>query len=198
MDASDIEIGSALMQRTPPNWFRPIYYASLRFSHAERNYSIIEKEVLNMIYNITKFRHYLLGRKFTFHVDHLALPYLVNKQALTGRLARWMLLLQEFDFDIQHHPGVQHTVAYYLSRLETGEPPDQEYGDFPDATLFSINDTRMESHPEDTWIKEMTYFLTTGLPPNHLSLHAKKRLAVRSRNFCLYTNTLYHKGSDDI
>ena len=60
-----------------------------------------------------------------------------------------MLLLQEFDFDIQHRPGVQHAIADSLNRLETGEQPDQEYGDFPDATLFSINDTRMESHPED-------------------------------------------------
>ena len=32
-----------------------------------------------MIYNINKFWHYLLGRKFTFHVDHAALLYLVEK-----------------------------------------------------------------------------------------------------------------------
>ena len=53
-----------------------------------------------MIYNINKFRHYLLGKKFTFHVDHVPLLYLVSKQALPGKLAQWMLLLQEFDFDI--------------------------------------------------------------------------------------------------
>ena len=109
-----------------------------------------------------------------------------------------MLLLWEFDFDIQHRPGVQHAIADYFSRLETGEQPDQQYGDFPDAALFSINDTEMESHPEDVWITEMTYFPTTGLPPDHLSLDAKKRLEVRSRNFCLYTNTLYHKGLEGI
>ena len=28
VDASDIAIGSALMQKTPPNWYRPVYYAS--------------------------------------------------------------------------------------------------------------------------------------------------------------------------
>ena len=58
-----------------------------------------------------------------------------------------MLLLQEFDFNIQHRPGVEHVVADYLSHLETGEQPDQEYGDFPDATLFFINNTEMESYP---------------------------------------------------
>ena len=53
-----------------------------------------------MIYSINKFRHYLLGKKITFHVDHAALLYLVSKQSLTGKLAQWMLLLQEFNFDI--------------------------------------------------------------------------------------------------
>ena len=89
-DASDIAIGSALMQRTPPNWFRPIFYASRRLSHAVKTYFTTEKEAHNMIYNITKFRHYLLGRKFTFDVDHSTLFYLFDKQALTGLLARWM------------------------------------------------------------------------------------------------------------
>ena len=79
-----------------------MYYASRRLSTVEKNYSTTKREALGMIYSINKFRHHLLGRKFTFHVDHSAPLYLVNKQALTGRLARWILLLQEFDFQIQH------------------------------------------------------------------------------------------------
>ena len=67
--------------------------------------------MVSSIYSVNKFRHYLLGKKFTFHVDHSALPYLVSKQELTGKLARWMLLLQEFEFDILYRPGVQHAFA---------------------------------------------------------------------------------------
>ena len=44
----------------------------------------------------------------------------------------------------------------------------------------------------------MTHFLSIGLPPDHLTLDAKKWLAGLSRNFCLLSNTLYHKGSDNI
>ena len=77
-----------------------MYYASRKLSAAERNYSTTEREALGMIYNIRNFRHYFLRRKFTFHVDHAALLYLVEKQMLTGKLARWMLLLQEFYFAI--------------------------------------------------------------------------------------------------
>ena len=43
------------------------------------------------MYSVNKFRHYLLGKKFTFHVvqDHSALLYLVSKASLTGKLAKW-------------------------------------------------------------------------------------------------------------
>ena len=162
------------MQCTPSNWYRPVYYASQWLSTAEKNYSTTEREALGMIYSINKFRHYLLGRKFTFHVDHSALLYLVNKQALTGRLARWMLLLQEFDFQIQHRPGVQHVVADYLRRLESGEPTETAYNDLPDANLFNL--TTMSDDNEDEWITEMTHFLSSGLPPEHMALDARKLL----------------------
>ena len=74
-----------------------------------------------MIYSINQFRHYLLGQKFTIHVDHLALLYLVSKQELTEKLAQWTLLPQEFEFNILHRPGVQYSVTDNLSRLELGE-----------------------------------------------------------------------------
>ena len=56
VDASDIAIGSALMQLTEPAWYRPVYYASRKLSTAERNYSTTEREALGMIYNIRKFQ----------------------------------------------------------------------------------------------------------------------------------------------
>jgi hypothetical protein len=133
VDASDIAIGSVLMQMYEKNWFRPVYYASRRLSKAERNYLTTEREALGMIYSVTKFRHYFLGKKFTFHVDHSALVYLVSKASLTGKLAPWMLLLQEYEFDIVHRPGVQHAVADYLSRLESGEARTGMTDDFPDT-----------------------------------------------------------------
>ena len=56
---------------------RPVYYSNWKLSTGERNYSTTEREALGMIYSINKFHHYLLGKKFTFHVDHVALLYLI-------------------------------------------------------------------------------------------------------------------------
>ena len=134
------------MQLTEPNWYKPLYYASRNLSTAEGNYSITKREALGMIYNINKFRHYLLGRKFTFHVNHTTLLYLVGKHALTCKLARWMLLLQEFDFVIQHRPGTQHAVVDFLSKIDNGEMVREDDDDFPDADILRITTvaTRME------------------------------------------------------
>ena len=57
-------------------------------------------------------------------MDHAALLFLVSKQLLTGKLVRWMLLLQEFEFEIQHRPGAQYMVADYLRRIENDDFPD--------------------------------------------------------------------------
>ena len=161
VDASNIAIGSALMQFTEPNWYRPVYYASRKLSTAERNYSTTEREAVGMIYNINKFQHYLLGRKFTFRVDHAALLYLVEKHALKGKLARWMLLPQEFDFVIQHWLGTQHVVADFLSGIDNGETVRKDDDDFPNADILRIATmaTRTEETFPNRWLMEMTYFL---------------------------------------
>jgi len=69
-----------------------------------------------MIFGIKNYRQYLLGRKFVIRTDHAALAYLMTAKDLIGQQARWVDLLSEFDFTIQHRPGVSHTNADALSR----------------------------------------------------------------------------------
>ena len=130
-----------------------------------------------MVYNVTKYRHYLLGRKFSFHVDHSALIYLVSKVSLTGKLARWTLLLEDFKSDIIHRPGVQHAVADYLSLLESREPGECVRNNFLDAQLFraeAFNTTELDEESAYLWITKMMTFLSTGLPPKGISPDERK------------------------
>ena len=128
-DASDIAVGAMLAQNPTGKTDQPIAYASRLLSKAEKNYTTTEKEALAMVYAVNKFRHYLLGNKFIFYVDHLALQYLVNKPQVSGTLARWLLLFLEFDFKVIYKPGKTHGVADALLRNEGAEPatgiPDQ-------------------------------------------------------------------------
>jgi len=58
---------------------QPVMYASKLLNFVERIYTISEREALAMVYALHKFKHYLLGNRFVFYVDHMALVYLVNK-----------------------------------------------------------------------------------------------------------------------
>ena len=93
-----------------------IAYAGRDLNSAERNYSATEREALAVVAGIKKFQSYLHGRRFTVHTDHNALKWLMQIKDPTGKLARWSLLLQQFDFTIQHRPGRTNGNADALSR----------------------------------------------------------------------------------
>ncbi len=57
---------------------QPIAYAFCLLNNMECNYTTMEHEALAMVYALHKFWHYLLGNKFVFYVDHMALLYLIK------------------------------------------------------------------------------------------------------------------------
>ena len=76
-----------------------------------------------MVYAPEKFKNYLLGAQFKMFTDNSALKYLVNKPMLGGKIYRWLLLFQEYDFDIIVKPRRLNAGPDHLSRLESGEEP---------------------------------------------------------------------------
>nr|GFB57210.1 retrovirus-related Pol polyprotein from transposon 17.6 [Tanacetum cinerariifolium] len=78
--------------------FRPIHYDSKTMTEAESNYTIVEKEMLAVVYAFEKFQSYLIMNKSIVYMDHSTLKYLFAKKDSKARLLRWVLLLQEFTF----------------------------------------------------------------------------------------------------
>lgn len=64
---------------------------------AKQNNNTIKREALVRIFVVTNFR-YLLASKFELHIEHHTLIYIVNKSFLARKMARWKLLLEEFDY----------------------------------------------------------------------------------------------------
>jgi hypothetical protein len=76
-----------------------------------------------MVYALHKFKHFLLGNKFVFYVDHMALEYLVNKPQVSRRITRWSLLFLEYKFIVVYKLGRTHVVADVLSELLDSQEP---------------------------------------------------------------------------
>ena len=115
-DASDLSIGAVLSQNINGEE-KVCAYASRSLSKSERKYCVTRKELLAVIHFVKHFRHYLYGRKFLIRTDHSSLRWLMQFKDPQNQIARWLEILSEFDFDVQHRPGRLHRNADALSRL---------------------------------------------------------------------------------
>ena len=142
-----------------------IAYAGRDFNAAERNYSTTEREALAVIFGIKKFEPYLYGRKFVLHTDHHSLKWLMSISDPTGRLARWSLLVQQYDFDIKHRPGAAHANADALSRRPYTIPsPSLSAYDAPGVQTPRVRELQRRDQDLSDLI---TYFETSKLPDHN-------------------------------
>ncbi|XP_074283794.1 uncharacterized protein LOC141608332 [Silene latifolia] len=76
---------------------RALYYLSRTLVGAELNYAPIEKICLALVFAIQKLRHYMQAH--TIHVVSKANPikYILSRPVLSGRLAKWAMLLKQYD-----------------------------------------------------------------------------------------------------
>lgn len=171
-DASAVEVGSALCQPYEGGRDCPIAFASRQLTRAEHNYTTTERAALAMVYSVKKFRDYLLLNLLIFYVDHIALRYLVNKLDLNGRIARWVLFLEEYKLD------KKHLQANHVSRLskELGtEPIDDE---FLNASLFVVDVV-------PAWYNNFATFLSTHQMLAGLSKVERRKVRVKNKYFAI-------------
>ncbi|XP_047150526.1 uncharacterized protein LOC124822551 [Vigna umbellata] len=117
-DAFNYALGVVLTQkigRLP----RVIYYASTTLDVAQANYTTTEKELLAIVFALDKFSSYLRGSPVIVFTNHAALKFLLKKAKSKPRLIMCMLLLQEFDMQIQDRSGEQNLVIDHLFSYAT-------------------------------------------------------------------------------
>jgi len=114
-DASNYAVGVVLGQRVDK---KPhvIYYASHTLNDAQLNYTVTEKEFLTVVFGFEKFRLHLIGSHVIVYTDNSALKHLLSKKDAKPRLVRWILLLQEFDYELRDKKGFENLIAEHLSR----------------------------------------------------------------------------------
>ena len=92
----------------------PVAYASKKLSAAECKYSTLERECLEIVWGMNKFRLYLAGKPFILQTDHKPLWYLNHAKFQIDRIMRWALALQGYNYKVESIPGKDNIVADYF------------------------------------------------------------------------------------
>ena len=95
-----IVIGALLIQPRDDSVDYPIVCSSRKLNKEEHNYSTTEREAIWMVFTLNKYWHYLLPNPFIFYTNIQDLKYLVNKPLHHGIICHWLLLFQEFEFEV--------------------------------------------------------------------------------------------------
>ena len=90
-------LGALLAQENEEGKENALYYLSRMLVGAENRYTPIGKHCLSLVFAVKKPRHYLLSHKVIPISRIDPLKYLMTRPLLTGRLAKWGLILMEFD-----------------------------------------------------------------------------------------------------
>ena len=102
--------------------------------------------------------------------DHAALRYLFGKKDAKPRLIHWILLLQEFDLEVQDKKRSENLVANHLSWLGQEEVrPDLVIQEaFPDEQLFACEINL-------PWYANIVNFLACKVLTPDLTYHQRKQ-----------------------
>ena len=176
-----------------------IYYASRTLNQAQGNYDTTEKEQL---YAFEKFKAYLLGSKIIVYTDHATLKYLLSGKKVKPKLIWWVLLLQEFDWEVKDKKGTENKVADHLSRIvQWGEHTEIDDA-FLEEQLYVVQANalinfvlrgqpdegrRKDASNIEPWYADIINDLTTGELPSSLVISTAQRQKIKSESkYTLY------------
>jgi ribonuclease HI len=95
--ALDGYLGALLAQENQEGNQNALYYLSRMMVGAEHGHSPIENYFLALIFAVKKLRHYMLVHKVVLISKVDPLKYLMTQPILMGILAKWSIILTEFD-----------------------------------------------------------------------------------------------------
>ncbi|XP_036339729.1 uncharacterized protein LOC118749046 [Rhagoletis pomonella] len=110
--------GAVMLQKDVDDQeLHPIQYMSRRTKPNEERFHSYELEALAIVEAVKKWRTYLLGIKFKIIKDCNAFALTLRKREVPPRVSRWALLLQDYDYSIEHRSGSRMKHEDALSRV---------------------------------------------------------------------------------
>ena len=158
-----MSIGYVLGQTDRKGREQVISYGGRALRAAEKNYGIRDLELLALAEGVKHYHIYLAVRKFKVFTDHQALLHFqkIKETQNTGKLARWTMFLQGYNFEMVYKKGTSHGNADALSRRQYEPEPkiltaykstqtDTHFVDFnPAASICELRTTPKEKLVKD-------------------------------------------------
>ena len=129
--------------------------------------------MLAIVYAFDKFRAYLVGQKVIVYSDHAALKYLLGKKDAKPRLLQWILMLQEFDWEVRDKKGSENLVADHLSRLDQDGLKKHDDG-IPINKTFHSEHLLSVASKELPWFADIANYLVSGTLPYGMDYRQEK------------------------
>lgn len=172
-DACGSGLGAVLSQKVNGH-LAPVAYASRPLNQHEKNYATFELEALGVVFALTKFRQYLEHRPFHLFTDNSALSYILNHPRQVGKIARWITLINSFQFTVSHVRGVDNSAADFLSRLYE-DPVEGEVPESQKVVTIPTEEQTVKQKTKQKTVKQPC-FLLTNLPEvfKDLATHQKQ------------------------
>lgn len=90
---------------------------ALRIKHQQL--SVYQKEMIDIVVVMQKWRSYLIGKHFTIKTNHQSLMYLMEQRISNPSQQKWLAKLMGYDCTITYKKGQDNLVANALSRIPT-------------------------------------------------------------------------------
>ncbi|XP_039688680.1 uncharacterized protein [Medicago truncatula] len=115
-----------------------IYYLSKKFTDCESRYSMLEKTCCALAWAAKRLRHYMVYHTTWLISKMDPIKYLFEKPALTGRIARWQMLLSEYDIVYRTQKAIKGSVlADHLAHQPIEDYQPIKF-DFPDEEIMYL------------------------------------------------------------
>jgi hypothetical protein len=169
VDTSGFAMGAVLLQKKEDRKKHPIAYYSKTLSTAERNYDVYDLKLLAIVNAMDHWRPYLQDpHKVIIYSDHQNLLYWKEPHKISRWVAREVLMLSEYNFEICHIEGTANRQADALSRH-----PDYDQGQNDNQNVTVL--------PEQVFVRAMEVLndyteqdkstLKAWVDPHQLKMH---------------------------
>jgi hypothetical protein len=159
-----------------------ISYESRKLKEHKKNYATHNLDLAAIVHALSKWRHYLMGRRFELRTDHNGLKYLFDQPTLNARQSRWLEFMCEYDFEIKHIKGKENKVVDALSRRV-----HELHATTISMYRIDIKSIILEAANVDLQYRELVAKLQQGKMPQKMEIYKLEIdgiLLYKNRNFC--------------